>query len=67
MSRKLIWIEKHNFEGGGCSDCKWVSNISGSPAGKTLDDMKQNYILQRDKDFAAHVCAEHTRAKKTKD
>ena len=66
MSRKIIWIEKYNFEGWGCSDCAWVANISGSPTGKTLDEMMRNYLLQRDKDFASHVCAEPTRAKKTK-
>jgi hypothetical protein len=67
MSRKLLWIEKHDFEGWGCSECGWVFSISGSPTGKTLEEMERNYILQRDKDFASHVCAEHTTAKKKKD
>ena len=28
--------------------------------------MKQEYEAQRDKEFAAHVCAEHLRAKSAK-
>jgi hypothetical protein len=43
-----------------------VFNPSGTPSGKSLDEMKQNYEQQRDKAFASHVCAEHPRAKKKK-
>jgi hypothetical protein len=28
--------------------------------GVSLDEMKRNYEAQRDKEFAAHVCATHT-------
>ena len=64
MRRKLVWIEQERFRGWGCSECAWVFNPSGIPTGKSLDEMKQNYEEQRDRDFAAHVCAEHPRAKK---
>jgi hypothetical protein len=65
MQRKLIWIEGQRFQGWGCSECAWVFNPSGAPIGKSLDEMKENYERRRDKDFAAHVCAEHRRARNT--
>jgi hypothetical protein len=67
MRRKLLWVQDQHFLGWGCSECAWVFNPVGSPAGKSLDEMKRNYEQQRDRDFAAHVCAAHPRAKKTGD
>jgi hypothetical protein len=67
MRRKLVWIAEPPFGGWGCSECAWVFNPSGSPTGSSLDEMKQNYIRQRDKEFAAHVCTEHPRARSTRD
>jgi hypothetical protein len=64
MRRKLVWIEEQRFRGWGCSQCAWMFNPSGSPTGKSLDEMKQNYEQQRDKEFTSHVCAEHPRATK---
>ncbi|HLN02300.1 MAG TPA: hypothetical protein VK335_23635 [Bryobacteraceae bacterium] len=66
MRRELVWIEQQRFVGWGCSECAWVFNPSGIPTGNSLDEMKRNYELRRDKDFAAHLCAEHPRAKNTK-
>ena len=66
MKRKLVWIEEQRFQGWGCSECAWVFNPSGAPTGKSLDEMKENYERQRDRDFASHHCAEHPRAKNTK-
>lgn len=65
MRRKLVWIEEQHFRGWGCSECAWMFNPSGSPTGKSLDEMKQNYEQQRGKEFTSHVCAEHPRATKT--
>ena len=62
MPRMLVWIEKQNFQGFGCSECHWVFNPSGALVGESLDEMKQKYEAQRDKEFAAHVCAKHPRA-----
>jgi len=59
MPRKLVWIENQNFEGFGCSECNWVFKPSSAIVTKSLDEMKQEYAAQRDKEFAAHVCAEH--------
>jgi hypothetical protein len=59
MRRKLVWIEEQRFLGWGCSECAWVFNASGSPAGNSLDDMKRNYERRRDEEFATHACAEH--------
>jgi hypothetical protein len=64
MRRKLVWIEEQHFRGWGCSECAWMFNPSGSPTGKSLDEMKQSYEQQRDKEFTSHVCAEHPRATK---
>jgi hypothetical protein len=63
MQRELVWIEEQLFRGWGCSQCAWVFNSLGSPTGNSLDEMKENYERRRDKDFAAHVCADHPRAK----
>jgi len=65
MRRKLVWVEEQRSLGWGCSECAWVFNPSGSPIGTSLDEMMQNYEHQRDKVFAAHVCAEHPRPKNT--
>jgi hypothetical protein len=35
---------------------------SGTLAGRSLDEMKENYEQQRLKEFKSHVCAEHPRA-----
>jgi hypothetical protein len=66
MRREMVWIEEERFGGWGCSECAWVFKTSGSPVGKSLNEMKQNFEQQRDKDFASHVCAEHPGAKNTK-
>lgn len=66
MRRKLIWIQEPRIWGWGCSECAWVFSPSGTPTGNSLDEMKGNYERQRDNYFAAHVCAEHPRAKNPK-
>jgi hypothetical protein len=65
MLRKLVWVERQTFQGWACSECAWVFNPVGTPAGKSLDEMKRNYEQQRDKEFASHVCAEHPRTTKS--
>jgi hypothetical protein len=62
--RKLLWVERQNFQGWGCTECAWVFNPSGPPAGNSLDEMKQNYEQRRNKEFASHVCAQHPRGEK---
>jgi hypothetical protein len=57
--RELIWIEEDRFHGWGCSECAWLFNASGSPTGKSFDEMVRNFELQRNKEFASHVCAKH--------
>jgi hypothetical protein len=66
MHRELVWIERQGFLGWGCSECAWVFKPSGTPKGNSLDEMKRDYQQQRDKDFAAHICAEHPGAKNTR-
>jgi hypothetical protein len=47
----------------GCSERAWVFSPSGAPTGKSFDEAKRNFELQRDKEFTVHVCAKHPRAK----
>lgn len=59
MARRLTWVERQDFQGYSCSECDWVfeptSGVFGF--GRSLDEMKQAYEAERDKAFAAHVCA----------
>jgi hypothetical protein len=64
--RELIWIQEPYFQGWGCSECAWVFRPSGPPVGNSFQEMKENYLLLRDEESAAHVCAEHSGAKKTR-
>jgi hypothetical protein len=41
-----------------------VFNPSGSPTGKSFDEMMRNFEAQRDKEFAFHACAEHPKTKR---
>jgi hypothetical protein len=66
MHRTLEWVEKSNFLGWGCSQCAWLFDPSGTPVGESIEEMVHNYKQQRDKGFAAHVCANHPKPKNTK-
>jgi hypothetical protein len=61
MPRQRVWIENTNFESFGCSECNWVFKPSGALIGESLDEMKEKYEAQRNKEFAAHVCDKHRR------
>jgi hypothetical protein len=59
MSRTLVWIKTQNAQGYGCSQCAWVFHPAGALVGESLDEMKRDYEVQRDKEFAAHVCVKY--------
>jgi len=61
MPRKLVWIKKQDFQGFACSECNWAFQPCGALVGQSLDEMKEKYEAQRDKEFAAHVCAKRPR------
>lgn len=61
--REMIWVETGTRRGWTCSVCAWVFKPSGPPLGKTIEEMKRNYESQGQKEFAAHVCAQHPKAK----
>jgi hypothetical protein len=63
IMKKMIWVKVAHHEGWACSECAWIFNPSGPPVGLSLDEMKRNFERQRDKEFAFHVCAQHTRVK----
>ncbi len=62
--RKLVWVERPNFQGWACSECGWAFNPSGPPFGISMDEMMEHFEQQRDKEFKSHVCAEHPRSPK---
>ena len=62
MPRRIVWIDGVGFRGFGCSECTWVFKPSGSPTGKSFDEMMRNFELQRDKEFSSHVCAKHPKS-----
>jgi hypothetical protein len=66
MPRKLVWIDKQNLQGFGCSECNWMFKPAGALVLESLDEMKQKYEAQRDKEFAAHVCVKHPGAARPK-
>jgi hypothetical protein len=51
MARRLVWTERQNFQGYGCSECHWVFEPSSAVFGfgRSLDDVKQAYEAERDK------------------
>jgi len=59
MRRRLVWVERPNFQGWGCTECAWVFKPSGTLTGKSLDEMKENYEQQREKEFKSHLCTEY--------
>jgi len=64
MRRKLVWVERQNFQGWVCTECAWVFNPAGPVVGQSIDEMKRLYEKQRDAEFTSHVCAQHPRATK---
>jgi hypothetical protein len=47
------------------TECAWAFNPLGPIVGQSIDEMKMHYELQRDQEFASHVCAEHREPQKT--
>jgi hypothetical protein len=62
--RKLVWVERQNFQGWACTECAWTFNPTGPPAGDSIEQMMMLYEQQRDKEFRIHVCTEHSRTTK---
>jgi hypothetical protein len=67
MRRKLVWVERKNFQGWACTECAWGFNAVGPIVGKSIEEMKEQYEQQRDQEFASHVCAAHPRAPRNPD
>ena len=63
LMRQMVWIKTPRTEAWACSECAWTFSPSGPPDGSSLEEMKQNYERQRNKEYASHVCADHPRAK----
>src|ERR1700685_4659288 len=67
IMRKMIWIKTPRMETWTCTACRWTFSPSGPPRGSDLEEMKQNFERQRDKEYASHVCAEHPGPKGARD
>ena len=65
--RQMIWIKTERMEAWGCSQCDWTFKPSDPLRGSSLDEMKQIYLDQREREFASHICAAHPRAKSARD
>jgi len=65
MTRKLTWIEQPRFRGFGCSECDWRFKPTKTPSGGSFDEMMRNFESDRDKEFASHVCVDHSREENT--
>jgi len=64
MRRRLVWVKKETFQGWACSECAWAFKPIGPLVGESIVEMMQHYEQQRDREFASHVCAEHSRTTK---
>jgi hypothetical protein len=60
-SRQMVWRKTAQIEAWACTGCAWTFRPSGPPLGDDLDEMMENYEVQRDKEYARHVCAQHPR------
>jgi rubredoxin len=65
--RQMVWIKTARMEAWACSECAWAFSPSGPPRGSSIEEMKENFERQRDKEYASHVCAEHPRAKSARE
>jgi hypothetical protein len=59
MPRGLVRIESQKFQGFGCSECNWKFTPTGALDTDSIDEMMRKYEAERDREFAAHICAEH--------
>jgi hypothetical protein len=62
MPRGLAWIKSQTFQGFGCSECSWKFQPSGEVAGDSLEEMKEKYEAERDKEFASHTCLKRSKS-----
>jgi len=63
----MVWIRTPRVEAYACVACGWTFRPSGPPWGTSLDEMIRNFELQRDQEFAAHVCAQCPRRTDVRD
>lgn len=66
MSRELVWVEQPHFRGFACSECGWRFKPSDATTGTSFNEMMRNFELQRDREFASHVCADSPKSQEHK-
>jgi hypothetical protein len=63
----MVWIKTPRMEAWACFACAWAFRPSGPPVGNSLEEMMQNYELQRDNEFKSHDCAQCPKTGATRD
>jgi len=66
-SRRMVWTKTPQMEAWTCSVCAWAFSPTGPPSGKTLEEMMNNFELQRDKEFASHICTKCPKQQRIRD
>jgi hypothetical protein len=62
MGREMVWLSQERFQGG-VALCAHGYSPSTPLVGRSIEEMKRRYDMERDKEFRAHVCAGYPRAK----
>jgi hypothetical protein len=63
----MVWSKTPQMEAWTCLGCAWAFLPSGPPVGNSIDEMMLNYELQRDKEYACHICAQYPKTKSLRD
>jgi hypothetical protein len=58
VSRQMVWTKTPQMEAWTCFACSWAFQPFGPPRGNSMQEMMTNYELQRDKEYASHVCTD---------
>jgi len=58
VSRTMVWTKTPQMEAWTCFACSWAFQPFGPPRGNSMQEMMTNYELQRDQEYASHVCAQ---------
>jgi hypothetical protein len=64
MGREIVRISQERFQGWGCSARGWTFNPSTPLVGRSIEEMKRRFEVERDKEFRSHLCAAYPMAKK---
>lgn len=58
-SRKLVWVERQDIGGWGCSGCGWVFQATGETPSESLYEVRHYFQEKLYQEFDSHNCADH--------